>query len=324
MKNKITIEPISSITTNLWKFRILAAAIKLGAFDVIENVHNIKDIANELALKTDPLKRLLNALVAMELLDKKENSYFNKPISLKFLVKSSNEYYGDFILMNEESENSWKKLDKVITTGSPVTDDNRGRLAKKIFTKAMHNNAQAPANAVFNLVDFSNKKHLLDIGGGSGAFSIILTNKHKNLKATIIEQPAVCETIKEYVKKEGSLDKINILAGDYFKIEFPVHDVALFGQIFHSNSAKQNNILLKKAYEKLEDNGIVIITEFLLDESKTSPLFPTLFNLNMLKQTKDGRAYTFSEIKSWLEDIGFKNIEKQHLAGPHTAVIACK
>ena len=324
MNNKITIEPISSMTTNLWKFRVLAAAVKLGVFDVVENVHSIKDIADELALKTDPLERLLNALVAMEMLDKKENSYFNKPISSKFLVKSSDEYYGDFILMNEESENSWKELDKVITTGSPVTNDNRSGFSKKIFTKAMHNNAQAPANAISNLIDFSNRKHLLDIGGGSGAFSIILTNKYDNLKATIIEQPAVCETIKEYIEKERNSDRINILAGDYFEIEFPIHDVALFGQIFHSNSAEQNNILLKKAYEKLEDNGIVIITEFLLDKNKTSPLFPALFNLNMLKQTKNGRTYTFSEIKSWLENIGFKNIEKRHLVGPHTAIIAYK
>lgn len=324
MDNKITIEPISLITTNLWKFRILSVAIKLNVFDVLENSHEIKIIADKLKVNTDSLERLLNALVAMDLLEKKDNSYFNKPISSKFLVKSSNEYYGDFILMNEESDNSWKELDKVIKTGSPVTDDNRGRLAKEGFTRAMHNNAQAPAKAISEMIDFSKRKHLLDIGGGSGAFSIILTNKFENLKATVIEQPAVCKTVKEYVEKEGNLHKIAILGGDYFEVGFPVHDVALFGQIFHSNSVNQNKLLLKKVYEKIEENGIVVITEFLLNEDRTSPLFPALFSLNMLKQTKNGRAYTFSEIKSWLEDIGFKNVEKQHLVGPHTAIIAYK
>jgi len=61
-----------------------------------------------------------------------------------------------------------------------------------------------------------------------------------------------------------------------------------------------------------------------MNEDKTGPLFPALFSLNMLHQSKDGNAYTFSEIKRWLEDIGFKNVEKQHLVGPHTAIIAQK
>ncbi len=324
MENKITIAPLSSITTSMWKFRTLTAGIKLNVFDVIQDVHNIKEIADELKLKIDALERLLNALVAMELLEKKEDSYFNKPIAIKFLIKKSNEYYGDFILMNEESDDSWKELDKVIINGSSIIENHRERLAKEGFTKAMHNNAQAPAKAISNLLDFSDKKHLLDIGGGSGAFSIILTNKYENLKATVIEQPTVCKTIKEYVEKEGNIDKVSILEGDYFKVEFPIHDIALFGQIFHSNSKDQNTFLLKKVFDKLEENGIVIITEFLLDEDKAGPIFPALFTLNMLKQTKEGRAYTFSEIESWLKDVGFKNIEKQHLIGPHTAIIAYK
>src|SRR5665648_220584 len=101
MKNIITIEPISALTTNMWKFRILAAAIKLNVFDAVQNIHGIKEIAEELELEMDPLERLLNALVAMELLEKKGDSYFNRLISTKFLVNNSKEYYGNFVLMYE-------------------------------------------------------------------------------------------------------------------------------------------------------------------------------------------------------------------------------
>lgn len=324
MKKITTVEPLASLTTNMWKFRVLAASLKLNVFDVVQDVHGLKEITHELKLEIDPLERLLNALVAMELLEKKEDSYFNNPISAKFLVKTSKAYYGDFILMNEGMDDSWKELDDVIRTNSPVDGNNRERLAREVFTRGMHSNAQAPANALSHFIDFGDKKHLLDIGGGSGAFSIILTNNYDNLKATVNEQPAVCKTVREYVDKEGNKDKIDILDGDYFKVEFPVHDVALFAQIFHTNSVDQNNFLLNKVYEKMEDNGMVIITEFLLDEDRTGPLFSTLFNLNMLKQTKNGMAYTFSQIKSWLEDTGFANVEKQRLVGPHTVITAYK
>jgi len=324
MENKINIAPLAELTTSLWKFRTLVAAIKLNIFDTVKNNSEPEEIARELKLKTEPLERLLNALVAMDLVEKNDNNYFNKPISTEFLIKNSKRYYGDFILMYEGMDDSWKKLDIVIKTNSPVAGDNRERLSKEIFTKGMHNNAQAPANAMASIIDFSNRKHLLDIGGGSGAFSIILTNKYENLKATVNEQPAVCEAIQEYVDKEGNKDKIEILNGDYFKVEFPTHDVALFSQIFHSNSVDQNKFLLKKVYEKLDKNGLIIVTEFLLNEDHAGPLFSALFDLNMLKQTPNGKAYTFSEVKSWIEEAGFIDVEKKPLIGPHTIITAQK
>lgn len=152
MKNEIIIEPISALTTNIWKFRIVVTAIKLNVFDVTQNTHKLKELSEELELNLNPLERLLNALVAMELLEKKENSYFNKPISTKFLTKNSKEYYGDFILMNEDLDDSWKQLDIVINRNSPVVGDNRQRLAQERFTKGMHNNAQAPANALSEVI----------------------------------------------------------------------------------------------------------------------------------------------------------------------------
>lgn len=324
MPNKITNEPIAKLTTSLWAFRVLVAGLKLNIFSIVAKSGAVKDITKELKIETDPAERLLNALVAMELLEKKGSSYLNTPVAQKFLVKSSPNYYGDFVLMAEESDESWKELDQAIIKNAPVIKDQGDRFRNTGFTRAMHNNAQAPAKTLAGLIDFSDKKHLLDIGAGSGAFSIILTNKFKNLKATILELPEVCQTAKKYVEKDGDLGKIDFIEGDYFEVKFPRHDVALFGQIFHSNSPAQNKNLLKKVYEKLAGKGVVIITEFLLDEDKTGPLFPALFSLNMLKQNKTSRAYTFSEIKKWLDDIGFTNIEKKHLVGPHTAIIAYK
>ncbi len=74
MENKITVAPLAALTTNMWKFRTLVAAIKFNIFDVLQDFHELNEIAHELKLKTDPLERLLNALVAMELVEKKENS----------------------------------------------------------------------------------------------------------------------------------------------------------------------------------------------------------------------------------------------------------
>ena len=85
MKKIITIEPLASLTTNMWKFRVLVASLKLNVFDAVQDVHGINEIASELELGIDPLEKLLNALVAMELLEKNENSYY--------LIKYEHYYY---------------------------------------------------------------------------------------------------------------------------------------------------------------------------------------------------------------------------------------
>ena len=255
MTKEITQEPLAKLTTSMWEFRTLVASIKLNIFECIKEKSTAREVTEKLNINVDPAERLLNALVAMELLEKIDDCYINLPISNKFLIKDIPAYYGDFILMFEESDNNWKQLDQSIITNKPVIKNHDERLAKPFFTRAMHNNAQAPANKLSEIFDFSNKKHLLDIGAGAGTFSIVLTNKYPNLKATAIEQKEVCKIVDEYIEKEGDSNKIEVIGGDFFKLDFPKHDVALFGQIFHSNSIEQNKILLKKVYDNLKDSG---------------------------------------------------------------------
>ncbi len=324
MDKEITQKPLAKLTTNMWAFRTLVASIKLDVFEYIKEDSTAEEVAKKLNINVNPVERLLNALVAMDLVEKRGRSYVNLPISNKFLIKNLPSYYGDFILMAEDSDDSWKELDKSIVSSEATTDDQNERLAKPFFTRAMHNNAQDPARKLSKSFDFSEKKHLLDIGAGAGTFSIVLTNEYPDLRATTIEQKNVCKIIDEYIKKEGDAEKIKVVVGDFFEVDFPKHDIALFGQIFHSNSVEENKKLLRKVYNNIENNGMVIITEFLMNEEKTGPLFSALFSLNMLKQNENGDTYTFSQIKEWLVEIGFKDIQMEHLTGPHTTIIGYK
>lgn len=324
MEEEINAKQLSTLRLDVWAYRTLVAGVKLGIFDVTKKAVTAEDIAKSLGADTDSVGRLLNAFTAMGLLDKKDGKYVNMPVADKFLVKGLTTYYGDFILMAEDLDVYWRRLDEAVMTGKALVPDLNARLSKPSFTKAMHNNAQAPARKLSELVDFTQKRHLLDIGAGGGTFSIVLTNKYKNLIATAIDQPGTCETMREYVKNEGELDRIKIIGGDFFKLDFPPNDVALLGQILHQYGESENKELLKKVHSSLEDNGEVIITEFVLDEDRAGPLHPALFALTMLIESGKGNAYTFSQIESWLKEAGFVDIKRVHLVGPHTAIIGQK
>ncbi|MEK6559886.1 MAG: methyltransferase, partial [Planctomycetota bacterium] len=74
----------------------------------------------------------------------------------------------------------------------------------------------------------------------------------------------------------------------------------------------------------IKEGGQVIIHEFVLDETKTSPQFAALFSLNMLIGTQEGASYTESEYRTWLENTGFKHISRVDLESNSTLIIGKK
>jgi hypothetical protein len=67
---------------------------------------------------------------------------------------------------------------------------------------------------------------------------------------------------------------------------------------------------LKRVHAALNPRGVIAITEVLSYKGKRESEFGLLFALNMLVATPRGRAYSYDEVKGWLEDIGFINIRR--------------
>jgi len=328
-EKKITPEPIMNIMWGRWAFSVLYTSVELEIYTkVSQGINTIKKISKELNIKEEGIKRLLNACVALKLLNKNEEIYSNASESNQFLVKEKPSYYGDMIIMHGK-RNSLEHLKDFILNESQNREVLKERMQDteqaKIFTRAMHNNAVGPAMILSKKFDFSKHKRILDLGGGSGAYSITLTKEYPNLVAIVFDLENVCEVAKEYIEKTNSKDKVKTIVGDFFKDNFPKEiDIVLLSQILHSWSIEKNQELLKKAYNALPKDGIVIINDFLLNEDKTSPLYPTLFALNMFTRSKEGNAYTESEVKDMLKNAGFKHLETIHLTGPVSSIIARK
>jgi ubiquinone/menaquinone biosynthesis C-methylase UbiE len=330
MEEKITPEPIMKIMWGKWSSRALHTAVDLEIFTKIsEGANTIEKVSNELNIEKRPAEILLNACTALNLLTKEGEEYKNTQEAEKFLVKGKPSYYGDMVLMLGSGFENWENLKQVILTNSPSSEKGLAKRMEdpkqaEIFTKAMHNNAVGPAMLLSKKFDFSRFKKLLDLGGGSGAFSIILTKEYTNLEATVFELPNVCKVAERYIQ-EAKAERVKTFSGNFLKDEFPEnHDIVLLSQIIHSWGAEENKTLLKKVYESLPKEGVIIINEFLLNKDKTGPLFPALFALNMLNGSENGNAYTAEEIKSWLEETGFQYLETIKLTGPISSIISKK
>lgn len=156
-------------------------------------------------------------------------------------------------------------------------------------------------------------------------YCIALTEKYPDLRATLVDFSPVCKVAMEFVQESRTRDRIKIVEGDVLTDELTVKgDVILLSQVLHGMSEQQCRSLVKKCYDWTLSDGIIIVHEFILDDSKAGPLYPALFALNMLITTPEGNAYTKGDLTGWLKEAGYSEISYHHTHGPSTFIIGCK
>lgn len=332
MEKPITPDPIMRMMNGLWLTQTLTVSVELEIYTKIaKGMNTIEKIAESLNAEHRPIEALLNACVALELLEKDKNIYKNTKVSDTFLVKGRPTYYGDFVeMLSKRSFNTWKTLKESILANYPNEETLEEAFQRDpdfgvLFTKAMHNNAVAPASNLTSLIDFSPYKKVLDLGGGSGIYSIMLAKKYPQIEAIVFDFLSVCTIAQGYIENFGVTSQVRTMGGDFFKTELPKDvDVVVLGQVLHSYSLEECKKIIDISNQVLIKGGLIIIIDFYLNNDKTGPLYPALFALNMIAGSKAGNAYTFNEVSDLLKVANFRDIEIKPLTGPSSLIMAKK
>ncbi len=284
-------------------------------------------LCSNLKLNEHATERLLNALTSLGFLTKHDNKFFNTRESFSLLSKKSPDYLGGLMHSNH-LWNTWSHLTEVVRTGKSAhsTEINqRGDDWLFSFISAMHDRAKKQAPQQLDGIDLTEVNTILDVGGGSGAFSMEFINRNPEIKATIFDLPNVIPITREFINKEGFTDKIITFAGDYTKDELPTgFDLAFLSAVIHSNPLTVNQALIKKCYSSLNRRGRIIIQDWIMNNDRTEPLQGAVFAINMLVGTDAGDCFTEQEVTVMLKTAGFSNIEKRTLINGSGQMIAQK
>ena len=308
-----------------WKTCVLQTAVKMDVFTVIGDGRRT---AGEIAQKVDGavngVERLLNALVAMELLDKQNETYTNTSGGKEFLAKNSPKYLGHIIMHHHHLLESWSKLDQAVMSGKPQR--NRSSYSKEewreSFLMGMFNMAMGLAPRIVPMIDVSNRAHLLDLGGGPGTYAIHFCLNNERLRASVYDLPTTRPFAERTIQQFKLADRIDFMDGNY--LEDPVegrYDVAWLSHILHGEGPQDCRMIIQKAVDALEPGGMIIIHEFILNNSMDGPLFPALFSLNMLLGTESGQAYSEEQIIDMLTAAGASDIRRLAIKSPNDSGI---
>ncbi len=308
--------------------RTVLTALELDLFTAVGAGADAQQIAAKIEADPRAAAMLLNALVALGLLAKRDGVYTNTPESARFFTQSSKDNQRDGLLHTANIWHRWSTLTEAVRHGSAVAagrtrpPDARPPEWTRNFIAGMQRNARLRAPLVVKALGVEGVRRILDLGGGSGAYSIAFAQAGPDVRSEILDLPEVVPLTSGYVAKAGVSAQVAIRAGDILHDDLGSgYDLVLLNAICHIFSEQQNRELFRRIRRALAPKGRLAVQDFILNPEKTGPVFAALFSLNMLVGTGGGAAYSEPEYAAWMKDAGFAEVRRSNLPGPSGLIV---
>ncbi|MEL6108320.1 MAG: methyltransferase [Planctomycetota bacterium] len=275
-----------------------------------------EEIEQHFQVDARPLDVLLTLCRASGLVETTGVVHRVTQLAIEHLVDSSPWFLGPYyqpIVDSPIAEGCWR----VLRSGKPAAwqadddgaDWHASMLDKdfaKSFTELMNCRGMAMGQRL--AVDLEpwieDGMRVLDVGAGSGIYSSTLVARYPGLRATVLEQAPVDAIAANEIKRHGLNDKVKVLAGDMFEIEWPEADIVLLSNVLHDWDFAEIDTLIAKSAACLNRGGTVVIHEAFLDNDKRGPLAVAEYSV-LLANITQGKCYTLEEYGRVLQTHGF-------------------
>jgi ubiquinone/menaquinone biosynthesis C-methylase UbiE len=323
-------DKLYDLSFNYWNSGVLRAAVKLDLFSLLEKQSlSPEEVSQHLNAKNPRfVQAFLDACVVLELLDKEEGKFKNSALSNEFLVPGQPKYLGDHMVHITNHWNTWGKLDTLVLEGRTELPFENGFVDAPTYWNdymmGQHNRAMiGQGKNLVNNVDLSGKQKLLDLGGGTGSYSIALCQANPQLQAVLIDQKEPLEMAHRLVNENQLSDRITLVEGDMNTIELDNnYDAVLISGVVLITDEAMCHRVFHRAYNALHPGGLIIIQDYMqIDQSPKRHFLDMMMDLYVLiafaPQAGDRKG---DEIVSWLTEAGFIN-PKQIPLPTHLALI---
>ena len=327
----MSIGPLEDLMNRIRAFlesRALLTAVELDLFSAVGQGGTAAETASRMQTDERATEMLMNALVALEMLQKKDGVFRNTHLAAQYFAEGSPDNVRLAMMHTAYLWDRWSTLTESVRTGASqqrASVEERDQHWTEAFIAAMDRNVAERAPFVINAVDTSGVRRMLDVGGGSGGFSIAFAKASPELHADVLDLPAVLPLTEQYIEKSGLTERVKTRAGDFQRDEFGRdYDLVFVSAICHMLGPVENQDLFRKCFAALAFGGRIVVLDFILQPDKTAPRQAALFALNWLVVTRNGGNYSEAEYSTWLGNAGFQDVRHVLLPGSTGLMVGAK
>jgi ubiquinone/menaquinone biosynthesis C-methylase UbiE len=314
-------QPLWDVLLGIEGYPAVLVAHELKLFALLaDKPLSLEEICAAKNLARRPAHTLLAVATALGLLRLHDGRYALTPLAEDYLLEDSPTYFGGAFdgILGLYSVYSPASLKQAVLTDSPqgpfagAADPFKASAWQaeqaRSFTRWMHGISIGSALAWPDVVDLAPYRVMLDVGGGSGAHCIGALHRWPHLRATVLDNPAVCEVAQEFAVQYGLQERLSTTVGEFWTDPFPPADLHFYGMIFHDWPLEKCRFLARKSFDVLKPGGRIIVHEMLFNDDRTGPFAVAAQNVAMLIAMQ-GQQYSGKEIATILSDAGFTDIE---------------
>ena len=293
----------------------------------------LTQVAQALGLAERAAGRLLYACAALGLVQATGNVFRNTPLTQKYLVEGRPTFIGsDLHMFDALGYHRWEQMSAALRHNGPVDELRHPYIhlsedaeAARLFSAAQHAGSRSLGYALARRVDFTPFTCLLDLGGGSGAYTVEILRRYPHLRAIILDVPQVSRLAEEVIRQEGLAERVRTVAGDYEHDPLPPGpDVVLWSGNLHASSPESCRRVLTRLRALLPPAGMVLIHDYLLDDTHTGPLIPALLALHLTLVSAHGQVYSGAELCALLAQARFEEVRIEPFLPGHSSLVSAR
>lgn len=269
-------------------------ALKAGSISAVT-------VARTCGTLEHPTALLLNGLCALGVVERDDQGY-----ALASIMQFLPEDYRDL------GDQYWEYLPQFLKTGDPLIKmdalaESERHYREQAAALAWMTTPVAEAAAV--ALDFGGKRKnltVLDVGAGSGVWSLTFARHDPAMRVTAVDWPGVLDIAAASAQHHGLRDRFSTIPGNYHEVELPdtFYNLAILGNVIHLETPQGNASLFKRLHRCLKVGGELAIFDVFPSQPRGT-LPRALYALGLALRTQNGRVYTPEELETLLREAGF-------------------
>jgi hypothetical protein len=323
--------PLLQLAIGFMASKHLFVANELGLFArLASGPASLPDLAEALATPERTLRIVVDAMVALGLLERAGAEYRNSPVAGAYLAGATPADLRPFLrLLDQICYPRWQGLEAVVRghesalLGETAFEHQLPPEKAQIFSAGVAALTAGSARALAEKYDFSGHQRVLDVGGGNGSFLATILQRHPALEGTLFEIPAVADVARATLATTSVHERIAIVAGNCFSDDLPAnHDAMILANVVHVFSPQHNRELFRRMRSAALPGTRMLLVDFWTNPDHTEPAFAALMAGEFLQVTHEGDVYSVQEVGQWLEQTGWRLSSHVPLGGPTSLLVA--
>ncbi len=185
-----------------------------------------------------------------------------------------------------------------------------GSAAAAAYSDLMAQTQALIAENVLSSYRFARHRHLMDLGGGLGAFITAAARRHPHLKLTLVDLPPVISLARERLGTSSIASRLTIESCDIFNDKLPAGaDLVTLIRVVHDHDDGPVMRLLRSIRDCLSPGGRLLIGEPMAGADAAGRMGDAYFGLYLWAMGR-GRPRTAAELSRMLQDAGFRAVQR--------------